>query len=328
MEQLGPPAFNPHLKRVLDTYQNAAVRSLSGPSSYVAGWGDPTKMSPAEMDEYRMKVISTLTGKKPGRGDELLAVVSGGVVPGGGGGVTKPHDLCTAAAAPPFPIQQVPLFMPMDSSRSEKSETILEGETIACFIVGGEKRLCLPQILNTVLRDFSLQQINVVCDDLHIFCSRCNPEQLDNLKMTHVLPLSAPSCGLITKTDAERLCNALLHAAPEKAADPPTPNSFKVYHECFGKCKGIFTPELYTAPQARCIECCGCRGLFCPQKFVCHSHSAQENRTCHWGFDSANWRSYLLLSKDQDNKTRLQDVLEMIKARFDFMSKYKRKEVN
>jgi len=224
-------------------------------------------------------------------------------------------------------VQQTPLFLPMDSSPCQKDETVLEGETIACFIVGGEKRLCLPQILNTVLREFSLNQINNVCDELHIFCSRCNPDQLDILKLTGILPFTAPSCGLITKTDAERLCNALLHRSPEKAAEPPTPNSFKVYHECFGKCKGLFIPEHYTSPNAKCIECMDCFGLFSPQKFVCHSHKDLENRTCHWGFDSANWRSYILLASDQPHTDKLQEILDQMKAKFDYNKALKRKQV-
>ena len=300
MEQVTHAAFNPHLKRVLKSYQNAAINSLSGPSNFVSGWGDPSKLpvSPTELDEYHRMLNGTL--------------------------VKSPEKLYSPQSAL---AQSVPLFLPMDSNTGEKADTILEGEKISCFIVGGEKRLCLPQILNTVLRDFSLHQINNICDDLHIFCSRCNPEQLQMLKIAEVLPWTAPSCGLITKTDAERLCNALLHRTPDKAQDPPTPNAFKVYHECFGKCKGIFNPELYTSPYAKCVECMDCHGMLSPQKFVCHSHKAQENRTCHWGFDSANWRSYLLLSKDQDRRDRFQDVLDTMKARFDFTSRFKRKEV-
>ena len=56
--------------------------------------------------------------------------------------------------------------------------------------------------------------------------------------------------------------------------------------------QGIVLPEAYTKPGAECIECLECGGLFSPQKFVCHSHSPQ-NRICHWGFDSANWRHYI-----------------------------------
>lgn len=202
---------------------------------------------------------------------------------------------------PPFPIQQVPILSEADS-RGERCDTVLEGEAISCFLVGGERRLCLPQILNTVLRDFSLAQINQVCDDLQIFCSRCNPEQLEELKVTGILPATAPSCGLITKTDAERLCSALLHhgvpAPSERRGTSPFP-SFSVYHECFGKCRGRVTPALFVSPTARCIECLECHHMFAPQHFVCHAHRPLQNRTCHWGFDSLNWRAYLLATRDQ-----------------------------
>lgn len=317
MEPLAPPAFNPHLKRVLKSYQSSALKSLNGPSNYVQGWGEPSKLRPTEMKA--MLALEALKREAVTTGTTVLDSPPPKVeIP-----LVSPQSTSSSRVSP----SQMPLFLPMDASRSEKTETVLEGETIACFVVGGEKRLCLPQILNTVLRDFSLQQINNICDELHIFCSRCNAEQLEILKVTRVLPASAPSCGLITKTDAERLCNALLHRTPEKSRDPPSPNAFKVYHECFGKCKGLLSPELYTSEYAKCIECFDCRGMFSPQKFVVHSHKGLENRTCHWGFDSANWRSYLLLAKDQDSRGRCQRILEEIKARFDYTNRYKRKEV-
>uniref|UniRef100_A0A8C3SSG3 Ski oncogene n=1 Tax=Chelydra serpentina TaxID=8475 RepID=A0A8C3SSG3_CHESE len=237
----------------------------------------------------------------------------------------------------PPPVMPGPFFMPSDRS-TERCETILEGETISCFVVGGEKRLCLPQILNSVLRDFSLQQINSVCDELHIYCSRCTADQLEILKVMGILPFSAPSCGLITKTDAERLCNALLYGGTY----PPrckkefsstielelTEKSFKVYHECFGKCKGLLVPELYANPSAACIQCLDCRLMYPPHKFVVHSHKSLENRTCHWGFDSANWRAYILLSQDytgKEEKARLGQCLDDMKEKFDYSNKYKRK---
>lgn len=71
----------------------------------------------------------------------------------------------------------------------------------------------LFQVLNSVLRDFSLQEINRECDELQIYCSRCTPEQLNILKTHGILPSGAGSCGLITKTDAERLCSALLYSS-------------------------------------------------------------------------------------------------------------------
>lgn len=280
------PVFNPHLKTVLQSFQSAAERSLNGPQQQ--------QLSPDSLADYSKSY-------------EMLRKA--------GFAANKATD----TASPPFALT-LPIFIPTDRGQGEKSETELEGERIACFVVGGEQRLCLPQILNTVLREFTLQQINAVCDDLHIFCSRCNPEQLEVLKLTGVLPLSAPSCGLITKTDALRLCNALLHcsAIAERASDMSRgKGAFLVYHECFGKCKGVFSPELYTKEDAGCIECTECLGLFSPLHFVCHSHKSQENRTCHWGFDTANWRSYLLLAKDQESDHSMQKALDAMKARFD-----------
>ncbi|CAI9735493.1 ski oncogene-like [Octopus vulgaris] len=218
---------------------------------------------------------------------------------------------------PPYPIQQMPVFTPYDSY-AERSETILENERIACFIIGGEKRLCLPQILNSVLRHFNLTQINSVCDELHIFCARCSPEQLETFVAAGILPCRTASCGLITKTDAERLCHALLYKrTAAKPVDPPSPSSFKVYHECFGKCKGIIQPDRYHTPDTECIYCTECHALFNPQQFVCHSHTPMENRICHWGFDSAHWRNYLMLAKDQENLEKCQDIIDQIKNKFD-----------
>ena len=300
--EIAPQSISPHLQRVLKSYQTTANRTLQGPGH----GGGLVMLSPVEAE------LAKLTS------DEYRKAVA-----------LKSKVDCEQGyrVPPPFPVQQIPVFSPLDSSRSEKGETLLDGENIACFVVGGEKRLCLPQILNTVLRDYTLQEINTVCDNLHIFCSRCQPEQLEILKYTGILPMSAPSCGLITKTDAERLCNALLRSDAGPPPNHPSPNSFKVYHECFGKCKGLFNPEAYISSSAKCIQCMDCGSWYCPQKFVCHSHKALENRTCHWGFDSANWRSYLLLAKHQPGIEKLQDVLEQMKCRFDSASKHKRKQV-
>ncbi|XP_075951568.1 v-ski avian sarcoma viral oncogene homolog a isoform X1 [Anarhichas minor] len=298
METVNRQSFQPHpgLQQTLKQFHISSMSSLGGPAAFSARW--------------QHELLFKKEGKEP---EPVLQHLPPPVMPG-------------------------PLFIPSDRS-TERCETVLEGETISCFVVGGEKRLCLPQILNTVLRDFSLQQINSVCDDLHIYCSRCTADQLEILKVMGILPFSAPSCGLITKTDAERLCNALIYGG----AYPPrckkelgggslelelTERSFKVYHECFGKCNGLFVPELYSSPNAACIQCMDCRLMYPTHKFVVHSHKAQENRTCHWGFDSANWRAYILLGQDysgKEEKARMEQLLDEIKEKFDFANKYKRK---
>nr|XP_055040191.1 LOW QUALITY PROTEIN: v-ski avian sarcoma viral oncogene homolog b [Misgurnus anguillicaudatus] len=288
-----PSSFHPHpgLQQTLKQFHLSSINSLGGPAAFSARWQQE------------------MLFKKDGKGAEMIVNLP----------AQKP------------PVMPGPLFIPSDRS-TERCETVLERETISCFVVGGEKRLCLPQILNSVLRDFSLQQINSVCDDLHIYCSRCTSDQLEILKVMGILPFSAPSCGLITQTDAERLCNALIYGgtfpphADKELELERTEKSFKVYHECFGKCKGLFVPELYTNPGSACIQCLDCRLMFPTHKFVVHSHKRLENRTCHWGFDSSNWRAYVLLDQDYSDKEEinaLQGLLNELKAKFDLGNKHK-----
>ncbi|KFU84758.1 Ski-like, partial [Chaetura pelagica] len=233
----------------------------------------------------------------------------------------------------PLPSPQVlsgPLLIPPDSS-TELTQTVLEGESISCFKVGGEKRLCLPQVLNSVLRDFSLQQINTVCDELYIYCSRCTSDQLHILKVLGILPFNAPSCGLITLTDAQRLCNALLRPRtfPQNGGFLPAKNTlaqlkeagsaFEVEHECLGKCQGLFAPQFYSAPDDPCIQCLECYGMFSPQTFVMHSHRSPDKRTCHWGFESAKWHCYLHINQKYlgtSEERELKHLLEEMKEKF------------
>lgn len=237
----------------------------------------------------------------------------------------------TSTVFVPLPSPQVlpgPLLVPSDSS-TELTQTLLEGESISCFKVGGEKRLCLPQVLNSVLRDFSLQQINTICDELYIYCSRCTSDQLHILKVLGILPFNAPSCGLITLTDAQRLCNALLrprtfpqngsllHAKNSLAQLKETGSAFEVEHECLGKCQGLFAPQFYLQPDSPCIQCSECYGMFSPQTFVMHSHRSPDKRTCHWGFDSAKWHCYLHINQkylgtpeERDLKHHLEEMKE------------------
>ncbi|XP_057701090.1 v-ski avian sarcoma viral oncogene homolog b [Corythoichthys intestinalis] len=299
-------SFQPHpgLQQTLKQFHLSSMRSLSGPASFSARWPHQESL----FKDPKAELVLSLPAHTP-------------------------------------PLMSGPLFIPSDRS-TERCETLLEREPISCFVVGGEKRLCLPQILNSVLRDFSLQQINSVCDDLHIYCSRCTADQLEILKVVGILPFSAPSCGLITQTDAERLCNALIYggsypprrggggkerggtsggcrggALPELER---TEASFRVYHECFGRCKGLLVPELYSGPGAACVQCLDCRLMFPPKKFVVHSHKRLENRTVHWGFDSANWRAYVLLDPDyggKEEKARLEQLLRDFKGKYDLSAK-------
>lgn len=248
------------------------------------------------------------------------------------------QECASPAGMAPLPSPPVlgggPLLVPCDSS-TELTHSLLEGESISCFVVGGEKRLCLPQVLNSVLRDFSLQQINAVCDELYVYCSRCDAEQLHILKVLGILPFNAPSCGLITLTDAQRLCNALLRPGAALSADPnsklpgqgllkESEASFQVEHQCLGKCQGLFVPQFYVQPDAPCIQCMECQLLFSPQNFVMHSHKSPDKRTCHWGFDSAKWPCYLQLGRKHEGtpeEPQLKQLLDEMKEKFHYQLK-------
>ncbi|KAK2821400.1 hypothetical protein Q7C36_020743 [Tachysurus vachellii] len=296
-------SFRPHagLQRTLKQFHLSSMISLGGPAAFSARWQHEAPFEKQGKKSSDLPLLPSLRTQTPS------------ALPG-------------------------PLLIPPDRS-TERCDTVLERETISCFVVGGEKRLCLPQILNSVLRDFTLQQINAVCDELHIYCSRCTAEQLEILKIMGILPFSAPSCGLITQTDAERLCNSLLNGgalplrldkelacSSSSSTSSSADRAFKVYHECFGKCKGLFMPELYTSPHAACIQCMDCRLMFRTHKFVVHSHKRLENRTCHWGFDSSNWRAYILLDQDyteKEEKATLQQLLNELKGKYDLGNKHK-----
>lgn len=156
------------------------------------------------------------------------------------------------------------------------------------------------------------------------------------LQMAGVLPMGSVNCGLVTKTDAERLCNFLSHsrrtrrnrftvsaAAVSSSSTSASSNerrfpssSLPVYHECFGRCRGRYRDEKYTSLSAECIECEECGELYAPDRFVLHSHRNHETKTCHWGFDSANWRTYLHLAPEIESVKEGQSQLENMKAKF------------
>jgi hypothetical protein len=203
------------------------------------------------------------------------------------------------------------------------SKTNLEGQLIACFRIGGENRLCLPEVIKKVLFEiFDIKDdksLNTVSDSLHIFFAECNGAQLNALKRAGVLPQSTARCGLVMQTDAERMCATLMNSCLERRPSPPEGVHIPVSHECFGGCRGKAWPDEYQTPVSWCIECIECDGYLSPAEFVAHSHGGREDHTCHWGFNSQNWRSYLMLSEDaprHGDLASLQKQLNDMKLRF------------
>lgn len=323
--------YSPHIKRVLKSFRSSAMDSLSGPREFTHFKREPNG---SDDDCFKSKAASCglpkpVTLVQVPKSAEKRTQEQGSEVSETKTSSESDSARGTSPCPPrvPFP---PPILSAPDQAWGEVSETTLEGEAISCFSVGGEKRLCLPQVLNSVLRGISISQIHGVCDELHIFCSTCSKEQLDVLKKSGILPPSASQCGLITKTDAERLCSELLNSSAPQLLKTDFENShlkqrMEVHHKCFGKCRGTLRPELYNTRPARCIECHECHGLFAPIKFVSHSHENRETRTVHWGFDSSMWRSYLLLCPGQPDLDHKETLFKDFKNKFD--SSLKRKQV-
>jgi hypothetical protein len=170
---------NLHLKKVLKAYAANAMNSLSGPGCFQESWKQPI---PASLDRRPPSVLSS--GSSSLRSPQPVHKLSYG----------NHHEFAVTGQTP-FPIQPAPIFSQPDQTSSEQSETPLEGVRISCFAVGGEKRLCLPQILNTILSDKELDDINTVCDDLRIYLPQCTALQLNRLKEAKVTVCLSENLG-------------------------------------------------------------------------------------------------------------------------------------
>jgi len=285
----GDRQHNPFFKRLLRIYQESAERSLEGPTLCSMADGD---------DMVKVEVVHS-------DGETLIE----------------------RGQAVGSRVDAMPSLVPLSRVQGDphlRLETTLEGESISCFVVGGERRLCVPQMLNTVLTRFTLSEIHSACDCLRIHIALADDRQLTVLRRDGILPQTAHGCGLVTLTDAQRLCCVLLGhrgtrpSSPTTTAEEPS-ESIMVMHRCFGKCIGSLRPS------TRLVRCAACRHEFDVQQFVCHSHGDQEARTCHWGFDAANWRVYLQLAPDVAKDEILQNYLDYFKDHADVSSSNSRK---
>lgn len=294
-------SMQPRLKKFLKIYQLSSRNSLSGPSQLDLG-------APSKEETSSLAMIANVA---------VAAAAQAEIERKTAEADKKENKARKKKASLKFL-----KCIQADQDTSQLMDTLLHGERISCFVVGGEKRLCLHDILNTILKDFSVQEINSACQKLSIACLESTPRQLEILKRNQLLPAGAPNCGLLTQTNSERLCAFLMDSSlsekvpfetpPSSTSSSPashSPATLKVFHECFGKTYGHIHLNMYKRHDSACIECDTCHKLYSAKNFVCHSH---KNETCtrHWGFDSKNWRLYLKLAASQcgDEKNVLTDV--------------------
>lgn len=179
---------------------------------------------------------------------------------------------------------------------SQVGTVLLYGVPIVSLYIESQERLCLAQISNTLLKQFSYNEIHNRRVALGITCVQCTPVQLEILRRAGAMPVSSRRCGMITRREAERLCKSFLgDNAPPRLPDD---FSFSVFHECAWGCRGQFLPSRYNSSRAKCIKCTYCSLFFSPNKFIFHSHRIGPGDK-YVQPDAANfnsWRRHMKLS--------------------------------
>ncbi|KAH8376013.1 hypothetical protein KR093_004801, partial [Drosophila rubida] len=195
------------------------------------------------------------------------------------------------------------------------SSVLLYGIPIVSLYIEGQERLCLAQISNTLLKQFSYNEIHNRRVALGITCVQCTPVQLEILRRAGAMPVSSRRCGMITRREAERLCKSFLgDNTPPRLPDD---FAFNVQHKCAWGCRGSFLPSRYNSSRAKCIKCTYCSMFFSPNKFIFHSHRLTTNDR-YIQPDAANfnsWRRHMTLcGNGQDEK--IVHAWEDVKAMF------------
>ncbi|XP_033952287.1 SKI family transcriptional corepressor 2 [Pseudochaenichthys georgianus] len=215
----------------------------------------------------------------------------------------------SSSLSSPSPSSSSPPMKP-----NQVGQVILYGVPIVSLVIDHNERLCLAQISNTLLKNYSYNEIHNRRVALGITCVQCTPVQLEILRRAGAMPISSRRCGMITKREAERLCKSFLgENAPPKLPDN---FSFDVTHECAWGSRGNFIPARYNSSRAKCIKCSLCNMYFSPNKFIFHSHRTPEAK--YTQPDAANfnsWRRHLKLS-DKIPADELIFAWEDVKAMF------------
>ncbi|XP_039652185.1 SKI family transcriptional corepressor 1a isoform X2 [Perca fluviatilis] len=225
------------------------------------------------------------------------------------------RDAGRDASSSPSSKQDAPSFSgPSSLKPNQVSETALYGVPIVCLVIDGKERLCLAQISNTLLKNYSYNEIHNRRVALGITCVQCTPVQLELLRRAGAMPISSRRCGMITKREAERLCKSFLGAhSPPKL---PENFAFDVTHDCAWGSRGSFIPARYNSSRAKCIKCSFCNMYFSPNKFIFHSHRTTESK--YLQPDAANfnsWRRHLKLT-DKKQSDDIHHAWEDVKAMF------------
>ncbi|NXL68932.1 SKOR2 protein, partial [Chordeiles acutipennis] len=218
-----------------------------------------------------------------------------------------------SSAYPPDPMNQ-PRAGHAAMKPNQVGQVILYGIPIVSLVIDGQERLCLAQISNTLLKNFSYNEIHNRRVALGITCVQCTPVQLEILRRAGAMPISSRRCGMITKREAERLCKSFL--GENRPPKLPDNFAFDVSHECAWGCRGSFIPARYNSSRAKCIKCSYCSMYFSPNKFIFHSHCTPDTKYTQPDATNFNsWRRHLKLT-NKNPQDELVFAWEDVKAMF------------
>uniref|UniRef100_A0A1I8EJL6 Ski_Sno domain-containing protein n=1 Tax=Wuchereria bancrofti TaxID=6293 RepID=A0A1I8EJL6_WUCBA len=147
-----------------------------------------------------------------------------------------------------LPIQPTPLLLPSDHISSSLKSTRLNGHLIYCFVIGGECRLCFPQIISVVLHDVPINDINELFINLNIHISVASQQQLDTLKLAGIMPMTADSCESY-ENDLKALQKLELYKYPtmlHRLGKRSASNAFTTSES--GSCSKVANLAMTTAP--------------------------------------------------------------------------------
>ena len=164
MEKKAKAADKSLIQVILQKYRDCSVDSITG----------PTGIRKYEPNRHRTWPSSSADGAPVKSKHELVTSRS-----------TLDGASYTAIAQPRLPVSGVAAARLRPST---VKQTLLDGIPLACFNIGGEKRLCFDQLLAEVLKEFPESEVNSSRDYLKIYCPRCDEQQLESLKLAEIVP--------------------------------------------------------------------------------------------------------------------------------------------
>ncbi len=106
--------------------------------------------------------------------------------------IVKGFNMDSKALLEPSGGQQVPHDGVIHQITSNKvSRVLLHGVSIVALTMDKKERLCLAQISNTLLKEYSYNEIHNRRVALGITCVQCTPVQLEILRRAGAMPASS-----------------------------------------------------------------------------------------------------------------------------------------